>query len=103
MITVKPLEVEGKHFTATTVELPKTTLLVISNDVGYIMCAALDVDFFDANEKLKKRNVIAGRAEGVRTIDQLLHAPLAKITDASQELYGWEIGMIGKDALLKLE
>lgn len=102
MVTVKPLEVEGKHFTATTVELPKTTLLVISNEIGYIMCAALDVDFFDENPKLKQRNVIAGRAEGVRTIDQLLHAPLAKITDASREMYGWEIGMTGKEALLKL-
>ncbi|WP_085991461.1 YunC family protein [Oceanobacillus senegalensis] len=102
MVSVNPLEVEGKHFTATTVELPKTTLLVISNEIGYIMCAALDVDFFDDNPKLKKRNVIAGRAEGVRTIDQLLHAPLAKVTDASKEMYGWEVGMTGKDALLKL-
>ncbi|GFZ81184.1 hypothetical protein GCM10010978_22740 [Compostibacillus humi] len=101
MLSVKPLEIEGYTFVATTVELPKTTLLIISNDIGYIMCAALDVDFFNENEKLRQREVIAGRAEGVRTIEQLLHAPLAKITDASKK-YGWEIGMIGKDALLKL-
>ncbi|UJL45195.1 DUF1805 domain-containing protein [Virgibacillus sp. NKC19-16] len=102
MITVNPLEVEGIIFTAVKVELPKTNLLVISNDVGYIMCAALDVDFFNENEKLRKREVIAGRAEGVRTIDELLNAPLAKITDASKEAYGWEEGMIGKDALVKI-
>jgi len=102
MITVKPLEVEGVVFTAVSVELPKTNLLTISNDVGYIMCAALDVDFFDENPKLKERKVIAGRAEGVRTIDELLNAPLAKITDASREEFGWEIGMTGKDALLKI-
>jgi uncharacterized protein YunC (DUF1805 family) len=102
MVTVEPLEVEGKYFTATTVKLPKTTLLSISNDVGYIMCAALDVDFFDENPKLKQRNVIAGRAEGVRSIDQLLNAPLAKITEASRENFGWEIGMTGKEALLRL-
>ncbi|MFD2045145.1 YunC family protein [Ornithinibacillus salinisoli] len=101
MITVNPLEIDGKFFTATSVELPKTNLLIISNDIGYIMCAALDVDIFNENEKLKKRNVIAGRAEGVRTIDELLHAPLAKITDASKE-YGWQLGMTGKDALKKL-
>jgi len=101
VLSVKPLEIEGYTFVATTVELPKTTLLIISNDIGYIMCAALDVDFFNENEKLRQREVIAGRAEGVRTIEQLLHAPLAKITDASKK-YGWEIGMIGKDALLKL-
>ncbi|MGP4064694.1 YunC family protein [Oceanobacillus sp. M65] len=99
MITINPLEVEGMHFTAIRVELPKTNLLMISNEVGYIMCAALDVDVL--NEKLKGRNVIAGRAVGVRTIDDLLNAPLEKITDASRA-YGWEEGMIGKDALLKI-
>ncbi|GAA0588818.1 YunC family protein [Virgibacillus siamensis] len=99
MMTVNPLEVDGMFFTAITVELPKTNLLVISNEVGYIMCGALDVDVL--NEVLKDRNVIAGRALGVKTIDQLLDAPLEKITDASRE-YGWEPGMIGKDALLKI-
>ncbi|HLS09010.1 YunC family protein [Lentibacillus sp.] len=99
MMTVNPLEVEGIHFTAVTVELPKTNLLVISNDVGYIMCGALDVDLL--NEALADRKVIAGRARGVRTIDQLLHAPLEKVTDASKA-YGWKPGMTGKDALLKI-
>ncbi|WP_404453953.1 DUF1805 domain-containing protein [Virgibacillus necropolis] len=96
MITVNPLEIDGMFFTAITVELPKTNLLMISNDIGYIMCGALDVDLL--NEKLSDRNVIAARAVGVRTIDDLLHAPLEKITDASKS-FGWEIGMIGKDAL----
>lgn len=76
MIIVNPLEVEGLMFTAVRVELPKTNLLMIANEVGYIMCAALDVDVL--NTKLKNRNVIAGRASGVRTIDDLLHAPLEK-------------------------
>ncbi|GGP13940.1 YunC family protein [Oceanobacillus neutriphilus] len=101
MITVEPLEVDGIIFTAVSVELPKTTLLTISNDIGYIMCAALDVDIFNVIPKLKERNVIAGRAMGVRTIDQLLNAPLQKITDASKE-HGWEVGMTGKEALLKI-
>ncbi|TFJ91610.1 YunC family protein [Lentibacillus salicampi] len=99
MITVNPLEVEGMHYTAVTVELPKTNLLVISNEVGYIMCGALDVDVL--NHVLADRKVIAGRAKGVKTIDELLHAPLEKITDASMA-YGWEAGMTGKDALLKI-
>lgn len=99
MMTVNPIEIKGMHFTAVTVELPKTNLLIISNDVGYIMCAALDVDLF--NEALADRKVIAGRARGVRTIDQLLHAPLEKVTDASKA-YGWEPGMTGRDALLKI-
>ncbi|WP_067727224.1 YunC family protein [Oceanobacillus damuensis] len=101
MITINPLEVDGMIFTAVSVELPKTTLLTISNDIGYIMCAALDVDIFNEIPKLKERQVVAGRAVGVRTIDELLNAPLEKITDASKA-YGWEVGMTGKDALLKI-
>jgi uncharacterized protein YunC (DUF1805 family) len=99
MITINPLEVDGIVFTAVRVELPKTNLLMISNEIGYIMCGALDVDLL--NEKLKDRHVIAGRAVGVRTIDDLLDAPLEKITDASKQ-YGWQEGMIGRDALKRI-
>ena len=100
MITVKPVEINGAQFTATRVELPKTNLLIVSNDVGYIMCAALDVQIL--NELLTDRQVIAGRAKGVRSIDDLLHAPLEMVTDASAETYGWKVGMKGRDALLKI-
>lgn len=99
MMTVNPLKIEGLFFTAITVELPKTNLLVITNEFGYIMCGALDVDLL--NRVLKDRHVIAGRAVGVKTIDELLHAPLEKVTEASQS-YGWEPGIVGRDALLKI-
>lgn len=99
LMTVDPLFLEGKPFTAVTVKLPKTTLLVVSNDVGYIMCGALDVDLL--NEKLADRNIISGRAVGVKTIEQLLAAPLEKVTEASAA-YGWKPGIIGKEALLLL-
>lgn len=99
MITINPVEIEGMMFTAVRVELPKTNLLIVSNEAGYIMCAALDVQLI--NDKLKDRHVIAGRAVGVRTIDDLLNAPLESITDAANEV-GWEQGMTGKEALLKI-
>lgn len=99
MITINPIDIDGVIFTAIRVELPKTNLLIVSNEIGYIMCAALDVDIL--NEKLQDRKVIAGRAVGVRTIDQLLKAPLESITNASKE-YGWKVGMTGKEALLKI-
>lgn len=99
MITVRPLEIEGMHFTAVRVELPKTNLISISNEIGYIMCAALDVDVL--NDVLKDRQVVAGRAKGVRSIEDLLCAPLEKITDTSKK-YGWKVGMTGKEALLKI-
>lgn len=84
---------------AVTVLLPKTTLLTVSNDKGYIMCGALDVDLL--NKKLKDRNIIAARAVGVRTIEQLLNAPMESVTIEAQNL-GITKGMLGRDALMKM-
>ncbi len=81
------------------VKLPRTTLLVITSDVGYIMCGALDVALL--NEKLSERQIIAGRATGVRTLDQLLEAPLESVTTEAEKL-GVVIGMSGREAMLKM-
>jgi uncharacterized protein YunC (DUF1805 family) len=99
LIELSPVEINGHTFLAVTVLLPKTTLLTVSSDKGYIMCGALDVDLLNA--KLKDRKIIAGRAVGVRTIEQLLNAPLESVTLEAEEL-GITKGMIGKDALLKM-
>lgn len=96
---MEPLMIEGHTFIATSVLLPKTTLLTISNDKGYIMCGALDVGLL--NERLADREIIAGRAVGVKTIEQLMHAPLESVTIAAEKL-GIHAGMIGTDALLKM-
>ena len=99
MIEMKPIDIEGQTFLAVSVALPKTNLLVVTNDKGYIMCGALDVALL--NEKLKDRKVIAGRAVGVKTIEQLLNAPLESITYEAEAL-GIQAGMIGREALLKM-
>src|SRR6478735_9625698 len=99
MITSAPIVIEGHTFNAVTVLLPKTTLLTISSDKGYIMCGALDVSLL--NDKLADRQIIAGRAVGVRTIEQLLEAPLESVT-LEAEKRGIFKGTIGKDALLKM-
>ncbi|HLR09477.1 MAG TPA: DUF1805 domain-containing protein [Bacillota bacterium] len=99
MITVNPLEIEGMTFTSICVELPKTNLLVITNDIGYIMCGALDVEVL--NNVLAERQVIAGRALGVKTIEALLDAPLEKVTESSRD-FGWMEGMTVRDALLRI-
>ncbi|TCJ04777.1 YunC family protein [Cytobacillus praedii] len=99
MIDLKPIDIKGYTFLCVSVELPKTNLLVVTNDKGYIMCGALDVALL--NEKLKDRKVIAGRAVGVKTIEQLLEAPLESVTYEAESL-GIHRGMIGKEALLKM-
>ena len=99
MITTEQLNFEGYEFTAVTVKLPKTTLLTVSNEKGYIMCGALDVGLL--NSRLADRKIIAGRAVGVKTIEELLYAPLESITLEAEQL-GITVGMIGKEALLKM-
>lgn len=99
MINLEPINIGGYTFLSISVELPKTNLLVVTNDKGYIMCGALDVALL--NEKLKDRKVVAGRAVGVKTIPQLLDAPLESITYEAEAL-GITQGMIGREALLKM-
>ncbi|WP_373233399.1 YunC family protein [Cohnella sp.] len=99
MIIIKPIEVKGHQVIGIEVTLPKTTLLAITTEHGYIMCGALDIRLL--NEKLKERRIVAGRAVGVRTIEQLLDAPLDMIT-LEAELHGIHPGMKGSDALVKM-
>lgn len=99
MINLTPITIENHTFNAVTVLLPKTTLLVVMNDKGYIMCGALDVALL--NERLRDRQIIAGRAVGVKTIEELLNAPLESITIEAERL-GIQKGMVGRDALLRM-
>jgi len=99
VVVVKPLMIDGHAFVGTVVQLPKTNLIAISNEKGYIMCGALDVDLLD--ERLAHRGIIAGRAVGVRSLDDLLEAPLEKVTAQARAL-GIMPGMKGKEALLKM-
>ena len=99
MIEMSPIELNGHTFLSISVRLPKTNLLVVTSDKGYIMCGALDVALL--NDKLKDRKVIAGRAVGVKTIEQLLEAPLESVTFEAETL-GITVGMSGKEALGKM-
>ena len=96
MIKMEPLEIGGKLYKGVLVQLPKTSLLAIAGQEGYIMCGALDIALL--NEKLIERRIIAGRAVGVRTLEELLNAPLESVTDEAMKR-GIIPGMIGRDAL----
>ncbi len=102
MFRVDRIYVNNKAFFTYTIKLPKTTLLIIANEIGYFSCAAIDVAVFDAKPHLKERKVVCGSASGVKTIEELLNAPLEKVTDAARSL-GIKEGMIVKDALALLE
>lgn len=99
VVDLSPLQIGDSTFIAVSVQLPKTNLLAVMNDKGYIMCGALDVNLL--NDKLKNRKIVAGRAVGVRTIAELLEAPLESVTIEAERL-GIKKGTIGKNALLKM-
>lgn len=99
MMRVEPLTLDGHIVLGIEVKLPKTTLLVITTAKGYIMCGALDVKLL--NDLLSDRHIVAGRALGVRTLDDLLNAKLESVTYEAEKL-GIQPGTRGKDALLKM-
>lgn len=99
MMSLSPLEISGHQVFAIEVNLPKTDLLVVTTEKGYIMCGALDIGLL--NEKLLARQIIAGRAVGVRSIEELLQAPLESVTEEARQL-GIEEGTIGRNAILKM-
>ncbi|WP_372010085.1 YunC family protein [Paenibacillus chitinolyticus] len=99
MMKVEPIELDGNTAIAIEVKLPKTTLLVVTTDKGYIMCGALDVALL--NERLSDRQIIAARATGVKTIGELLDAPLESVTHTAEEI-GIFAGMTGRDAIRKM-
>lgn len=81
------------------VALPNTNLLIFTTDLGYIMCGALDIDLL--NERLRDREIVAARAVGVKTLDDLLEAPLESVTHTAAK-HGIEPGMTGRAALQQM-
>jgi uncharacterized protein YunC (DUF1805 family) len=100
MVSLVPVPVAGGIATGITVELPRTRLVILSGSRGYIMCGALDVALLDSGH-LRAREIVAGRAVGVRTLDDLLAAPLESVTSAGREL-GLNPGMTGREAVALL-
>ncbi len=96
MVHMEPISIDGSSAIGVEVKLPKTTLISISTPIGYIMCGALDVALL--NDKLKDRKIIAGRAVGVRSLQDLLEAPLESVTEEAQKR-GITPGMKGSEAL----
>lgn len=99
MMRMVPMTVAGHQVIGVEVLLPKTTLLAIATDRGYIMCGALDVRLL--NERLADRGIVAGRAVGVRTLEELMNAPLESVTYEAERI-GVHVGMTGSEAIAKM-
>ncbi len=97
MVKVEPLWLDEHVVVAIEVHLPKTNLLVIQTDNGYVMCGALDVQLL--RTKLANRDILAARAVGVKTMDELLNGTVESCTQAAERI-GIHPGMPIRQALL---
>lgn len=96
---MKPVEIDNAVVMGIEVALPQTNLLILTTDTGYIMCGALDIQLL--NDKLHEREIVAARAVGVKTLEDLLDAPLESVTHAAKER-GIAPGMSGREALSRM-
>ncbi|OFW75401.1 MAG: hypothetical protein A2201_09560 [Alicyclobacillus sp. RIFOXYA1_FULL_53_8] len=96
MVELHPLSLDGENFVAIEVQLPKTTLVIIQCEVGYVMCGALDIPLL--RTKLANRGIVAARAVGVKTVQQLLDATVESSTQEAEAL-GINAGLPIRDAL----
>ncbi len=99
MVTMTPVPVANGVAVAVVVELPQTRLVTIQAARGYLVCGLLDVDVLD--ELHPEREVVAGRAIGVRTYEDLLAARLSRVTRKARAL-GITEGMTGREALERM-
>ena len=99
MVKVEPRWIDAYPVIAVEVQLPKTTLLVLQSNHGYIMCGALDIQLL--RDKLAHRGILAARAIGVRTLDELMDGTIESCTQAAESI-GIVPGMPVQDAMLRI-
>jgi uncharacterized protein YunC (DUF1805 family) len=100
MVSMVPVPLDSGTAVGITVELPRTRLVILAGSRGYLMCGALDVAMLDSGH-LRAREIAAARAVGVRTLEDLLAAPVQAATAAARVL-GVEVGMPGREAIARL-
>lgn len=99
LVDITSVEVDDEQYTGIDVQLPQTRLLAIRTEKGYVMCGALDVNLL--RTRLASREILAARAVGVRTLQELLDGTVDACTQKAEEL-GIHPGMPIREALLRM-
>jgi len=93
MITVSPLDIDGKTAVGLKVDLPNSPpLLAVIGRTGFVMCGFLNA------EAAEKFNVPAAIVTGVKNFDDVLKAEI-KTATSKAKLMGVKLGMTGKEAV----
>lgn len=93
----KNIVVDNKEFYSIELDLGKTTLIIVGNKIGFIMCGALNVEIYNT-PKMKDRHVVCANVVGVKSVDDLLKANINSVSNAAFEI-GIEPGMTVREAL----
>ena len=100
MIEVKPVEINENTVIEVNIgntEFPeKPVIIVLIAKEGLIVCRNFDID------ALNERNVTAARVKGLTKIEDALEAKIESCESRAHAL-GVAEGMMGKEALLKLQ
>lgn len=70
MVTVRPVKVDGETAIGITTELPKTRVLALATEKGYVMCGIINIPELDRIHP--ERRIVAARVVGVREVEDLL-------------------------------
>lgn len=89
------LTLDGVSFETTHIPTAQTNILLVKGALGFVGCGYFDVAV--AN----KVGDAAAIVTGVKTIDEVLAAPVVRLSDKAREL-GVTEGMTGREAALLL-
>lgn len=78
MIKMTPIKLDNGTAIGISVNYPKTTLLSISTETGYIMCGILDIETVDTLHA--ERRIIAARLINVRNFEDMLNGTIESAT-----------------------
>jgi len=84
MVEMIPIKLDNGTAIGIAVRYPKTTLLSITTDAGYIMCGVLNVEGVDTLHR--ERRIIAARLTNVKNFDDMLDAIVIEATKQAESL-----------------
>jgi uncharacterized protein YunC (DUF1805 family) len=90
------LTIDGITFESVHIPTEKTNILLVKAAGGFLGCG-----YFDVNVANRVGDAVA-IVTGVKTIDEVLSAPVVRLSDRAREL-GVIEGMSGRDALKLLQ
>lgn len=89
------MEINGVKLEMCHIPTKNTHILILAAPKGFLACGYLNV------ETANKVGDVCAIVTGVKNYDDLLAAEVKLVSHAAEQL-GVEVGMIGKDAILKM-